>query len=125
MRYTLHPLGDDAVLIELGKEISQGTHQKVQSLTAFLEKHPPEWMVEYIPAYTTVTIFYNPFEAYQLSNGQLPFDFVCSLIKPLIEELTETDASKPQIVEIPVCYGGEFGPDLDFVAEHNGITLKK
>jgi len=25
-------------------------------------------------------------------------------------------------VEIPVCYGGEFGPDIQFVAEHNSIT---
>lgn len=122
MRYTLHPLGDDAVLVELGKEISKETHQKVQSLTAFLEKYPPEWMIEYIPAYTTVTIFYNPFKAYQLSNGQLPFNFVCSLIKPLIEEMTENNMPEPEIVEIPVCYGGEFGPDLDFVADHNGIT---
>lgn len=27
-----------------------------------------------------------------------------------------------RIVEIPVCYEGEFGPDLDYVAEHNGLT---
>ncbi|KON88393.1 kinase inhibitor [Sporosarcina globispora] len=122
MRYTLHPLGDDAVLIELGIEISQEAHQKVQTLTAFLEKYPPDWMIEYIPAYTTVTIFYNPFESYQLSGGELPYDYICSLIRPLIEGLEETEASESRIVEIPVCYGGEFGPDLNFVAEHNGIT---
>ncbi|EWG10191.1 5-oxoprolinase subunit PxpB [Cytobacillus firmus] len=122
MEYTVHPLGDNAVLIELGNEISEGAHQKVQTLTAFLEKHPPDWMIEYIPAYTTVTIFYNPFEIYQLSDGELPFDFICSLIKPLMEELGENKAMEARIVEIPVCYGGEFGPDLDYVAEHNGLT---
>lgn len=122
MEYTVHPLGDNAVLIELGNEISEDAHLKVQTLTAFLEKHPPDWMIEYIPAYTTVTIFYNPFEIYQFSDGELPFDFICSLIKPLMVEMGENKAMEARIVEIPVCYGGEFGPDLDYVAEHNGLT---
>ncbi|WP_394138052.1 5-oxoprolinase subunit PxpB [Cytobacillus oceanisediminis] len=122
MEYNLHPLGDNAVLIELGNEISQEAHEKVQALTAVLETQPPDWMTEYIPAYTTVSIFYDPLLIYQLSSDKLPYDYVCSLIKPLMEGLEASKAADARVVEIPVCYGGEFGPDLEYVAKHNGMT---
>lgn len=122
MEYRLHPLGDNAVLIELGHEISQESHQRVQTLTAALENLPPDWMIEYIPAYTTVTIFYEPLLIYQISDGLLPYDYVCSLIKNFLEDLEVSYSPESRVVEIPVCYGGEFGPDLEFVAKHNGIT---
>ncbi|GLB60673.1 5-oxoprolinase subunit PxpB [Cytobacillus sp. NCCP-133] len=122
MDYTLHPLGDNAVLIELGNEISEKSHQKVQALTDVLEDQPPGWMNEYIPAYTTVTIFYDPLAIYQLSEGKLPFDYACELIEPLIKDLEASNTAESRLVEIPVCYGGKFGPDLDYVAKHNGIS---
>lgn len=122
MQYTFHPLGDNAVLIEFGNEISQETHLKVQMLTSCLEKQPPDWMTEYIPAFTTVTLFYDPLSIYRLSNGTLPYGYVCSLIRPIIEGLETSDILNSRVIEIPVCYGGEFGPDLEFVAGHNGIT---
>jgi len=60
LEYTLFPLGENAVMIELGNELNLDTQQKVQAISSYIEENPLEWMIEYIPAFSTVTIFYNP-----------------------------------------------------------------
>ena len=60
MFYQLSPLGDQAILIQLGEDINMANHKKIQIITSYLDDQPFEWMIEYIPAFTTVTIFYDP-----------------------------------------------------------------
>lgn len=123
MDYQLHPLGDQAVVIELGEEINLETQKKVKRLSTFLEKNHETWMVEYIPAFTTVTLFYDLLAVSQLSqNSVLPYQAVCSYINKIIKSLGTDEEVDQRTIEIPVCYGGEFGPDLEYVAEHNDLT---
>ncbi|WP_374723835.1 5-oxoprolinase subunit PxpB [Calidifontibacillus erzurumensis] len=123
MNYHLYPMGDQAITIELGKEIAPETHYKIKMITSYLDDHPPKWMIEYIPAFTTVTIFYDPYEVYQKSNYKLlPFEYICHELKSILSKLTQSKPIESRIVEIPVCYGGEYGPDLELVAELNGLT---
>lgn len=123
MEYELYPLGEDAVLIELGKEINLETHQRVQMISGLLENHSPDWMTEYILAFTTITVFYDPFKITKAcQDHQLPYTYVCSQIRSLLETLQFKQNTQPRVVEIPVCYGGELGPDLDIVASVNHLT---
>jgi inhibitor of KinA len=39
--------------------------------------------------------------------------------------LEETKESKQRFVEIPVCYGGEYGPDLEAVAEYHHLSTSE
>lgn len=121
MHYRLHPLGDHGVVIQLGKDISTEIQRAVQTVTAFLESHPTNWIIEYLPAYTTVAIFYDPMKV-PFSSDVLPYDYVCSQLKHWLTKLKPADFVSQKVVEIPVCYGGAFGPDLAFVAKHNGLT---
>lgn len=114
MPYTFSPLGEGAIVIEAGTEINEDTQKRIQAIAALLEAEPPAWMVEFIPAFTTVTVFYNPLAAL--------YESVKSDLETLLPHAEEIPSSLSRTVEIPVCYGGEFGPDLDFVAEHNGLT---
>ncbi|WKA55019.1 5-oxoprolinase subunit PxpB [Planococcus shixiaomingii] len=114
MDYSFSPLGDHAVVIEVGQEISEAVQAKVRTISQLLESRPPDWMVEAIPAFTTIAVFYNPLAAqYAAAVAEL---------KELVQQTEEVTALKSRTVEIPVCYGGEFGPDLEFVAAHNGLT---
>ncbi|MFC4767921.1 5-oxoprolinase subunit PxpB [Effusibacillus consociatus] len=110
----LIPLGDSAVIVQLGQTIHLETHRKVKTLAAYLDQHPIPGMVEYVPAFTTVTVFYDPLRT--------SYKVICSVLEEIVSELGDTLDAEPRAVEIPVCYGGEFGPDLEFVAEHNGLT---
>ncbi|KGP70887.1 5-oxoprolinase subunit PxpB [Pontibacillus yanchengensis] len=125
MNYTLTPLGDRAIVIELGNEITIATHNLVQSVVAFLDQHPFDWITEYIPAFTTVTIFYNPLLVLPKTNqttSASPYEHVVNELIPYLDNLEENHSELGRTIEIPVCYGGELGPDLPYVAEYHNLS---
>lgn len=127
MEYTLSPLGDASIVIQLGEEIDQNIQEIVNVIASNLDRHPFPGMIEYIPAYTTLTIFYNPVKIQNSRDNQeisqtLPYQLARGWIDQLIAELPETEEEKSRVINIPVCYGTDYGPDLGFVAEHNGLT---
>ncbi|WEG14460.1 5-oxoprolinase subunit PxpB [Pullulanibacillus sp. KACC 23026] len=122
MLFSLYPLGDQAVVIELGQEINKETLDKVRAVSAFFDQHSIEWVIEYVPAFTTVSVFYDPLYFVNGSEDKLPYEKVCDQLKTFLANLKVNEASEPRKIEIPVCYGGELGPDLEVVAEHNHLT---
>lgn len=123
------PLGDSAVIIQLGTDINEQTQLLASALTKQLENDPFPGFIECVPAFTSVTVFYHPFEVYQQMKNSTSFDSpyekVKTLIKKSIQELTIEEEAEKRTVEIPVCYGGRFGPDLEEVARINGLTPKE
>ena len=117
MNISFSPLGDQAIIIELGHEINEQTEQQVRKVAALLEHRQPKWMTELIPAFVTVAIFYDPCLA--------SYDQVKMELEKLLAHLGEDISAESRAVEIPVCYGGEFGPDLEFVAQHNKLTTRE
>lgn len=125
MNYSLFPLGDQAVIIELGNEIHPNIQQKVQIVSTLFEESMQDWMIEYIPAFTTVTLFYDPVIIHNNYSSILPYQYVCTEIKKLLSSIQINETLEPRVVEVPVYYGGEFGPDLHYVAEHNNLTTEE
>lgn len=119
MKLTYSSLGDSAVVLEVADTITPEAQKKIQVLSSFFDKHPPSWMVEYIPAFTTVTVFYDPLKI--IGRIEQPYKAVCKELNTILSSISEEVESTSRRIEIPVCYGGEFGPDLEFVAEHNGL----
>ena len=56
-------------------------------------------------------------------TGWSPVQVTTALLEKMIEKLDDSAAKSPRVVEIPVCYGGELGPDLEYVAEYNHLTV--
>ncbi|WP_077213561.1 5-oxoprolinase subunit PxpB [Bacillus dakarensis] len=124
MTYVLHPMGDHAVVIEIGSKIESSAIQTIQEITNYLDETPPKWMIEYIPAFTTVTIVYDPIIAYKQSHQHsLPIDFIKLQLHEILSNLTRNKSMTERIIEIPVCYGEEYGPDIETVAEVNGLSV--
>lgn len=131
----LSALGDCAIIIKFSKRIDLQTHHKVKALSTYLDENPFPGMVEYIPAFTTVTVFYDPLQIYNLdsqnklnknvSGYKSPYSIVESIMKKVLLSMKDDVNYKPRTVEIPVCYGGEFGPDLEYVAKHNELTIEE
>ncbi|RLA86543.1 MAG: allophanate hydrolase subunit 1 [Deltaproteobacteria bacterium] len=105
--------GDRGLLVEYGDVIDPVINRKVRSMAAAIEQQAPEGVVEVIPTYRSLLILYDPF----LTN---PHELEEVLLR-LEGRLQEIEIPPPKTVEIPVCYGGEFGPDLDFVARSHGL----
>jgi inhibitor of KinA len=128
--FELSPLGDSAIVITLGNEIKYDTHKKIKTLMNSLENNPFIGFIECVPAYTNLTIFYDPLAVYNEhkkrkttdSEFVSPFEVVCSTIEKKLQQVEADKELTHRTISIPVCYGGEYGPDLEYVARHNHLT---
>ncbi|RWZ58134.1 5-oxoprolinase subunit PxpB [Halobacillus fulvus] len=122
MNAHFYPLGDQAVTIEFGDSINEESHQNIRKLAAFFDENPPGWLIEYIPAFASLTLFYNPLFIRKQQKHTLPYEWVVGEIKALLPTLTHKRANSSRTIEIPVCYGQKYGPDLAHVAERNDLS---
>jgi inhibitor of KinA len=106
----IEPLGDSALLIRLGGQINEETHRKVAAVSARLSEKPFPAMIEYVPAFTTVAVHYDP--------ARSTFAQASALVSALLGDVAPAPLPNADPIEIPVCYGRDLGPDLEFVAEH-------
>src|SRR5882672_10184077 len=103
---TLSPLGDSAVVVALGEGADELALPRVRVLAAALARDLPAGVVDVVPAFASVTVFYDA--AHIGSYAQL-----CAAIEARAARAeAAVVAHDPLLVEIPVCYGGDFGPDL-------------
>lgn len=113
----IYTAGDSSLLIEFGKEISVEINAKITAFVHLLKVQHIEGVTDMIPAFTSLLINYDPrVVTYAALKKRLE-----KLLKLDVNE--ETSSSK--IFEIPVCYGGEYGPDLDHIAKHAGLTAEE
>ncbi|HXH31327.1 MAG TPA: 5-oxoprolinase subunit PxpB [Bacteriovoracaceae bacterium] len=110
----IYPLGDSAIVVEFGKIISTEIHHRVYGFTKLIEGSERLPEVECVPAFTTVTVYYNPLLF--LTSHSDPYGEVEAVLKDLMLELRPQKVDGLKIVEIPVKYGGEEGPDFEAVA---------
>jgi inhibitor of KinA len=119
----LYPLGDAAVVVEFGTVISPATHAAIAAFAARLAARPCAGLREVVPAFTTLTMYYDPWLASENGRHPAPYERVTAHLLQLLADTPATAAAaETEVVEIPVCYGGTFGPDLNFVAQHAGLS---
>jgi inhibitor of KinA len=117
------PLGDTALLLELGDKIDEKTHLRVQSACRALEAVPLPGVSECVPAYTSVTVFYNPVKVVQAGAPATEIaEWLQARVAERIKNPPKMEKLKLRTVYVPVCYGGEHGPDLAAVAKHAKLS---
>ena len=113
----LRLVGDTGLLVEYGDAIAEEINLKVRAMALAMSRDLPEGVVEVIPTYRSLLIAYDP----ALSDpGRL-----LSALDKLENRIEEIEIPPPATVRIPVCYGGDFGPDIGFVAEHNNLSIEE
>ena len=125
----IKPLGDSALIVQLGEGMDPSIHEKVRSLSVLLQEQPFEGFIESVPAYNNVTIHYNPYTRTSFTPGKKKdissFQKVSTYMKKLMQQIGEEQSFEERIITIPVYYGGEFGPDLEYVATYNGMSAEE
>src|SRR5262249_20646690 len=119
MRFT--PLGDRAVTITLGDTIDVATHRRVRAACAAIDGERLAGVVDQVPAFASITLHYDP-ALVEGDDSQSPYDRIVSSLERLLSDPRAETPPTPRTVEIPVCYGGELGPDLDDVASQHSLT---
>lgn len=110
--------GDSALVIELGNEISPVINFKLKKITEFLDNLNKQGIKDLLPTYRSIIVYYNPL--------LVSFDEIKNVVEENCNfENEKIDKIEKEIVEIPVLYGGEYGPDLENIATHNNITTEE
>ena len=107
--------GDSALVIEFGNEISVDINKKIRKMMDNIKKENIDGIIELVPTYCALLVQYDAM-VYTYSD-------ICKILEPTLQESVMDSANElVTIVEIPTVYGGEFGPDLGFVASYNHIS---
>jgi inhibitor of KinA len=112
-RYRVVPAGDSAVAVEFDERIDREVNGRVIALAAALDGRGVPGMLDVVPAFRTLTVFFDPLKTDR--DGLIA----------LIEREAARSPDRPVEREpkrIPVCYGGELGPDLTQVARFGGMS---
>jgi len=139
MMYTLLPLGDRAIIIRFGDQINEQTHKLIINIVCYLENNQIAGIVEYVPAYCSITLHFHPMKVIEgLKRQRTLWQALQSIrhspsliLEYFIEEklasYEEQEKTKTEleyrVVDIPVCYGEEYGPDLEAVALYHQISV--
>jgi inhibitor of KinA len=111
-----NPAGANS-LTPLRNQITIEAHEQVRRLLRLMELEPIPGVRNLHPAYCSLLI---KFDAMKLRHGDLE-----DSLRGYIKRMKQVALPVPRLVEIPVCYGGEYGPDLNDVAELHGITAER
>ncbi len=106
--------GDSSVLVDFGQEISPEINQKITATVQMLKDQHIEGVLDMIPAFCTLLINYD--------LRVLTFDEIKQRLQHILKMEMKAGEARKRVYEIPVCYGGVYGPDLENIAEHAGLT---
>lgn len=109
--------GDQAVCVEFGNEISPEINKKIRAFKIAVEKSGTPGIVETVPTYRSLLVHYRP--------EVIGFQKLTGKFEELMGSLSNIQIPPPTVIEIPVLYGGEMGPDIENVADHNGKTVEE
>jgi inhibitor of KinA len=121
--YKIFSLSDRAATIDFGNVIDVEINDFVMKLYHFCSQNPFEGMIEAMPAYASLTIFYDVFKvrkAYLSANTA--FDFVKKYIENSLQNIDNESVIQRRLVHIPVIYDGE---DLPYVAQYNKLSIEE
>ncbi|MDU1681496.1 5-oxoprolinase subunit PxpB [Veillonella sp.] len=115
MKPTISPVGDCAISIDFGQVIDPKINRHIRQIIEQIKDLQLDGIIELVPTYCALLVQYDVM-VYSYSD-------ICRILEPTLQEsVTDSANELVTIVEIPTVYGGEFGPDLGFVASHNHIS---
>ena len=126
----LDPLGDRAVLVTLdepGVAIGEATRARVRAAATLLGGELPLFrpahaaITDVVPAYASIAVHYDPARV-PCRKDESPHEAMAGWIAGRIARLRGVTPAPGRLVEIPVRYGGEDGPDLAPLAAARGLT---
>jgi KipI family sensor histidine kinase inhibitor len=121
--WTIHASGERLLIIELQDRDRAAANRRARDFAARVAAENLPYVSDIVPAMTTVGIHYAPHKVPADKDSHAPYDAIVAALNRLLKTVSETGSAAPRVVEIPVCYGGEHGPDLSEVAQTCGLSV--
>lgn len=120
----LEPCGDQCVIVEFSKILSIDVNQKVCAFANHLREAALPYIVDIVPALSSVGVHYQA-QAVPTLSGETPYIAIKRCILEMLDSASFDIIDSTEIISIPVCYGGEYGPDLESVASTCNIDAQE
>lgn len=106
--------GDTSVAVVFGNEISEEINTKIRAFDEALTEKQIDGVYETVPTYCALTIHYAP--------EKIRYQALKEKLEAILTVSHKAQRTNTVVIEIPVLYGGAYGPDLDYVAEYHHMT---
>jgi len=118
--FEVEPLGETVLLLRFGRDIDAALNARVHAAAALLLATDLPGVRDFVPAYATLALYYEP--AVWEAGGAPPWRQLADAVRAVFAAPPLPAGTTPARIEIPVCYGGDAGPDLARVAAHCGLA---
>lgn len=115
LTWRIEPVGDRCLIIRLGDRVDIDVSQTVHAVAARLMAQSLPGVIDVVPAFTTVALHYR-------APGANAYRDLKRAVDALLADGIPTLPPSSRVVEIPACYGGEYGPDLEDLAAQCGLA---
>jgi KipI family sensor histidine kinase inhibitor len=122
--WTLTPSGDRCALVAFDPADPARANRAVRAAAALIGMRAVPGLTDIVPALTTVGIHYRP-AVFAGTCGVSPYAACAQVLSEILAALRLDAAPPARLVEIPVCYGGEHGPDLEAVAQACSLSPRE
>ena len=109
--------GDSSILVQFGETIDPVINRKIAATVQMIKQQQIKGITDLIPTYCSLLINYDP--------RVISFSALTERIRGLLRIEISTSEVTKKIYEIPVCYGGEYGPDIQNIADNAGISIEE
>lgn len=111
------PAGDAALLVELPARIDPDTSARVIAIADALRAQCGTALRDVVIGYCTATVYFDPLAT--------DVAWLESEVRAVVGDLPELRSHAGSTIDVPVCYGGELGPDLAEVAAFAGASQQE
>jgi len=128
-RSAFFPLGDRALVIEFAGRVSESSAAAARRLADAIEAAHIPGVREAVSAFSSVTVHYDPAlvkaAAAPDETGANPYTLLQARLEAVLEAVGEEQAAPGNLLEVPVCYGGDYGEDLGVLALAHELAPSK
>lgn len=118
----IYSQGDQAIVVSIEKDVSQNLTEDLLALRSYLIDKAYPFITEIVPTESDLMICYDARDMIKHHNIQSPFLYMKALIDSIQMEINHHEGEQ-QLIEVPIVYGDEFGPDLPELLKHLKLKL--
>lgn len=121
--YSIFPLGDSALTIDFGNIIHEDINRKVLRLFHHLRSVADETIIDLVPAYSSLTVYYDAVSLYR--PEQTAFETMADRLEELFSKSIHIAEQEVSFHEIPVCYSQQFAIDIYYICSQNRLSAEE
>lgn len=119
------PLADQFLLLDWGGGIDANTNARVLAAFRQLRAAALPGVLDLVPAYSSLGVAYDAVQLLKRFPGRQPFEVLREQIEKILEKPAQDGGDPGRLLEIPVCYDPDLGPDLEALAVRSGLSTEE